>query len=238
VVPTDSDVKDISAVRRDLESLPQILKLTSRDVRARVLPFLDTLEAYASAIPRDIDVAKLMKQDTSNSEVLSALLAWSSNQSRRKKFKPVSDIVSKYNTQKTDLFFQTDRYSQLMNGFLANGGKTIEFNERGYMFVAIRDLKGERSIASLSSGEAQIFVILTHLAFNLLAQNNVLIIDEPELSLHVQWQELFVDSILSSNPNIQYVLATHSPSIILERVKFRVDISKKPKRTAKPASKP
>jgi energy-coupling factor transporter ATP-binding protein EcfA2 len=182
-VPTDSDLRDISAARRDLESLPQILRLPLKDVRARVVPFLDTLEAYAKAIPKGIDIAELMKQDTSNSEVLSALLGWSSNHSRLKKFKIISDIVAKYNKTRTDLFAPTDQYSKLINGFLADGGKTIEFNERGYMFVAIH---GERSISSLSSGEAQIFVILTHLMFNPLVQNNVFIVDEPELSLHVQ----------------------------------------------------
>ena len=63
-------------------------------------------------------------------------------------------------------------------------------------------------------------------------ENNVFIIDEPELSLHVQWQELFVDSIISANPNIQYVLATHSPSIILDRIENCVDlVRRKPKRS-------
>ena len=70
-------------------------------------------------------------------------------------------------------------------------------------------------------------MILTHLAFNPAAQQaNVFIIDEPELSLHVQWQEIFVESVISSNSEIQFVMATHSPSIILKRTKKCVDLSK------------
>jgi hypothetical protein len=71
-------------------------------------------------------------------------------------------------------------------------------------------------------------VILTHLFFNPAAQQvNVFLIDEPELSLHVQWQELFVDSIYAANPNVQYILATHSPSIILDKLGKCKDVSDK-----------
>ena len=80
-------------------------------------------------------------------------------------------------------------------------------------------------MSSFSSGEAQIFVILTHLSFNPSAKKaNVFIIDEPELSLHVYWQELFVDSVISANNEIQLIMATHSPSIILDRLSSCVDI--------------
>jgi predicted ATP-binding protein involved in virulence len=80
---------------------------------------------------------------------------------------------------------------------------------------------------SLSSGEAQLFVIMTHLFFNPLAQEgNVFIIDEPELSLHIQWQELFVNSVMAANPNVQFIMATHSPSIILEKTQNCLDLSK------------
>jgi predicted ATP-binding protein involved in virulence len=110
---------------------------------------------------------------------------------------------------------------------LKDSGKKVRFDENGYIWIVIESIEEDKLISSLSSGEAQIFVILTHLAFNPLAQGaNVFIIDEPELSLHVQWQELFVDSIMSVNPNIQYIPATHSPSIILERDKKCYDIGK------------
>ena len=38
--------------------------------------------------------------------------------------------------------------------------------------------------------------------------------DEPELSLHVDWQEKLIDKILQLNPNCQLVIATHSPSLL------------------------
>jgi predicted ATPase len=237
VVPTEGDLKDLKAVRRDMDNLPRILRIPPKEVQARVFPLLDALRNYAANIPKDVNVSEIAHTETSNSPLLDALFGWSVNQGALKKFKAISTIISLYNSQRSELLRPTEKYLELMNSFLHDGGKRIEFNDRGYMSVRIDGVSGEKSISYLSSGEAQIFVILTHLAFNALAQNNVFIIDEPELSLHVHWQEMFVDSILSSNPDIQYVLATHSPSIILERTELCVDLSKRSGRLIERARK-
>ena len=39
-------------------------------------------------------------------------------------------------------------------------------------------------------------------------------IDEPELSLHLYWQKIFVEKILDINKNVQLIFATHAPEII------------------------
>ena len=69
----------------------------------------------------------------------------------------------------------------------------------------------------MSSGEKQIFILLANLVINLSNNsitNGIYIIDEPELSLHIEWQEKLVDSIFLINPNVQLIFATHSPDII------------------------
>ena len=43
----------------------------------------------------------------------------------------------------------------------------------------------------------------------------VLLMDEPEVSLHVDWQEQLIDLILQLNPNVQIILTTHSPAVIM-----------------------
>lgn len=67
----------------------------------------------------------------------------------------------------------------------------------------------------LSSGEKNDFVVFYKLIFQPLAFRNY-IIDEPEISLHIQWQKEYVDYILkiAKMNNIQVIIATHSPSII------------------------
>lgn len=44
----------------------------------------------------------------------------------------------------------------------------------------------------------------------------VFIIDEPELSLHIRWQKIFVDKAMEAQKNNQLILATHSPEIVGE----------------------
>ena len=44
----------------------------------------------------------------------------------------------------------------------------------------------------------------------------ILFMDEPEISLHIAWQESLVEKIRSLNPNCQILLATHAPSVLLD----------------------
>ena len=46
-------------------------------------------------------------------------------------------------------------------------------------------------------------------------QNYVLFMDEPEVSMHVEWQKQLIDLILKLNPNVQVILTTHSPAVIM-----------------------
>jgi len=64
----------------------------------------------------------------------------------------------------------------------------------------------------LSSGEKQIILILTTV-FLQEEKPNILLMDEPEISLHINWQERLIEVIRQLNPNCQLILATHSPTI-------------------------
>ena len=39
--------------------------------------------------------------------------------------------------------------------------------------------------------------------------------DEPEVSLHIEWQERLINTIRLINPNVQIILTTHSPAVIM-----------------------
>lgn len=39
--------------------------------------------------------------------------------------------------------------------------------------------------------------------------------DEPEVSLHLSWQEKIIDAITNINPEIQIIAVTHSPGIVM-----------------------
>ena len=44
---------------------------------------------------------------------------------------------------------------------------------------------------------------------------HVLFMDEPEVSLHFEWQKRLIDLVLQLNPNIQLIMTTHSPAVIM-----------------------
>lgn len=70
----------------------------------------------------------------------------------------------------------------------------------------------EEAIASdkLSSGEKQ---MLSFLCYNAFSENTPIFIDEPELSLHVDWQRLLLPTLLEQETGNQFFIATHSPFI-------------------------
>lgn len=67
----------------------------------------------------------------------------------------------------------------------------------------------------LSAGEKQILAIL----LTVLVEDNlphVLFMDEPEISLHFEWQKQLISLVLQLNPNIQLIMTTHSPAVVMD----------------------
>lgn len=67
------------------------------------------------------------------------------------------------------------------------------------------------SSAQLSAGEKQFFAFL---CYNLFAENTSIFIDEPEISLHPDWQRSLVPLLLKQASNNQFFMATHSDLIV------------------------
>lgn len=103
------------------------------------------------------------------------------------------------------------RFQDIIDKLFTDTGKKIIRSENEIKFKQI----GETLLPyQLSSGEKQILAIL----LTVLVEDNrnyVLFMDEPEVSLHVDWQEQLIDLILELNPNVQIILTTHSPAVIM-----------------------
>ena len=77
-----------------------------------------------------------------------------------------------------------------------------------------RNIEGkEFDINGLSSGEKQLFLRALSLKF-LNVNNSIILIDEPEISLHPRWQRKIVNVYENIGENNQIIIATHSPHII------------------------
>jgi predicted ATP-binding protein involved in virulence len=110
--------------------------------------------------------------------------------------------------------------------------KTIGINrDKGFVFTS--SAGKEIDLTDLSSGEQHEVVLLYELLFRT-KSNTLILIDEPEISLHVTWQKAFIDDLLkiAKLQNISVLVATHSPQIINSRwnlTKDLFEISKKVK---------
>jgi energy-coupling factor transporter ATP-binding protein EcfA2 len=88
------------------------------------------------------------------------------------------------------------------------GGKQVDFSDRE-ISVSAGDV--EIPITTLSSGEKQLLRILVDV---INAGVSTIIIDEPELSMHIDWQRELLSSLRTVNPEAQIIVATHSPEIM------------------------
>ena len=104
------------------------------------------------------------------------------------------------------------RFQDILDDLFTETGKKIIRSENEIKFSSLGEVLAPYQ---LSSGEKQILVIL----LTVLVEDNehyVLFMDEPEVSLHIEWQKRLIDLILELNPNVQIILTTHSPAVIMD----------------------
>ena len=109
------------------------------------------------------------------------------------------------------LSVQKKRFQDIVDDLFSETGKKIVRTENEIRFTQI----GETLLPyQLSSGEKQMLAIL----LTVLVEDNlpyVLFMDEPEVSLHIEWQKRLIDLCLELNPNVQIILTTHSPAVVM-----------------------
>ena len=127
-----------------------------------------------------------------------------------------------------------EKYFQLVNSLFEETGKTITIDPQNntLVFSINGAAPGHEKIRleQLSSGEKQILLILTTV-FLQEEKANILLMDEPEISLHISWQDRLIELIRQLNPNCQLILTTHSPNIFAngweDKIVFIEDLEEK-----------
>lgn len=103
------------------------------------------------------------------------------------------------------------RFQDMLDHLFAETGKQLIRTKNDIAFSQIGE---ELTPYQLSSGEKQMLVILLTVLIED-GQPYILFMDEPEISLHIDWQQRLIDLIIDLNPNIQIILTTHSPAVIM-----------------------
>lgn len=105
-----------------------------------------------------------------------------------------------------------DKFIKSLNEIFKESDKIVSFNEAMELEFLFKNEK--LSFVNLSSGERQIIYTLLKVA--IATKNNALILmDEPEISLHLSWQEKLITQIRTINPDSQLIIVTHSPAIVM-----------------------
>ncbi|POZ53039.1 COR domain-containing protein [Methylovulum psychrotolerans] len=112
----------------------------------------------------------------------------------------------------TDITAPQTRFLAIIDELFTETGKKVNRDKNHVEFLA-----GDKELSAyqLSSGEKQLLIIL----LTVLVQDNkpsILLMDEPEISLHIDWQRKLISHIRELNPNVQIIIASHSPAIIME----------------------
>ena len=123
----------------------------------------------------------------------------------------INSLSSGLEANKKEIFKHLNIYIQLLNDF--HKSKTFSLQDTKIGGISI--LKDEKDIllSELSSGEKQLIILLTETLLQK-GKQTLFIADEPELSLHIEWQRKVLSSIQKLNPNSQIIVATHSPEIV------------------------
>jgi predicted ATP-binding protein involved in virulence len=104
------------------------------------------------------------------------------------------------------------RFQDMLDDLFKETGKRIVRTENEIRFTQIGELL---TPYQLSSGEKQMLVIL----LTVLVEDelpHVLFMDEPEVSLHIEWQKQLIDLVVELNPRVQIIMTTHSPALIMD----------------------
>jgi predicted ATP-binding protein involved in virulence len=122
--------------------------------------------------------------------------------------------------ERKTLFGKRELFIEKVNGLFKDTKKSFsdsldDAQEEDFKFK-IADQKYELSHTQLSSGEKQMFYLLL---ICMLQDNKscILLMDEPEISLHPDWQKKLLDDMIGLNPNCQFITVTHSPSIFFPK---------------------
>lgn len=131
------------------------------------------------------------------------------------KIKSIAELAKENEIIKENVRKPKEMFLEVINDFFFSSGsdKKIMINSEGQVYFDTHSRK--LKLTDLSSGEKQIIITFASLIFGLKGKNRgIFIVDEPEASLHLEWQSKFVTAILKTNKNVQLIFATHSPELI------------------------
>lgn len=223
--PTEKQLRTkVMALKHKVKSSHLIAN--APDISVSIDKFFDEFEALLDrAFPKTQEAKKRIGRRTLSEETLQVMIGV-----KERQISELLRIFENEQEQTSRAYLPIKRYLDMAAKFLGESGKTLRFSpenlELGFVITKTLRLQESssgavesvyspdtRSIKELSSGERQVLIVLTYLAF-LAGNDSIFIVDEPELSLHISWQSKLIPALTELRPeNCQIILATHAPEI-------------------------
>jgi energy-coupling factor transporter ATP-binding protein EcfA2 len=205
-------LEKISEYKKNILSTFDLLGLKDKDDKL----FDDFFDSIEKILKDLIQLASKNRNNISEFDLKKEniiISKWIINQPQLYRINKLSMLISNHQNNIKKLTVIKDKFLNAVNIFYKQTEKELKISNNGEAEIIIKGKN--RKIDYLSSGERQILILFSHLYLNKnLPKSGVFIIDEPELSLHLLWQQSFVDAIIQAKPDLQIILATHSPAII------------------------
>lgn len=220
------DPKKIEQIKEKKEEINLALKnLNIEGVDSKITSFFDKIEGTSKKLNDSINGKSKLNGNDEASLFKSLFI----NNSQLYRFDEIIKLSEEYQNNLTSLLQPLDRLKSIVFKFFKESKKELIIESNGELKIKLFN-EDIANIFELSSGEKQILIMIAHLIFcedQAKKEPGIFIVDEPELSLHLAWQQIFVDALIEASPNTQYILATHSPSIIANesRDKYCFDLS-------------
>lgn len=198
---------DLEAQREELLKALVSVGIDEAEARKELDPFFEKLIALGR---------RLAAKEASDAQQGEAIFESMMNRASAVRLKQLVGVVRDFNQKSAGLMSKFDAFLTCVNHFFADSRKSVEIDSVGLLKIS-RPGASDVKISALSSGERQLLIIFAHLFFNSFGdKSNVFIVDEPELSLHLRWQEVLLEKMVQSSPRAQIIVATHSPEIVGE----------------------
>lgn len=113
---------------------------------------------------------------------------------------PDMDAQKQFSSMTREVYSEIEEFFESYEG---NLNSKFEFHRNGQTF----------GFEALSMGEKQILLLFLTVC-NMNHKECIMLMDEPDLSMHVDWKKKLVTSLNKLNPNMQLIITTHAPSLI------------------------
>ncbi|MEH0528152.1 AAA family ATPase [Streptomyces stelliscabiei] len=181
----------------------------SEKLRKEGVPSMDSKRAYE--VVRDFFADQRLRRHLK----LGTYASFAKNYERDPLLRTVVSEISEVQLEIEAALEPQLKIQQLVND-MYGGDKELTFR-RGQLEITSNG--EEISIESLSGGEKQLLRLLLEC---LAVEDSTMLIDEPELSLHVDWQHRLIEAMRIVNPGAQLIMATHSPDIMADLSEDRI----------------